>query len=89
MADPWANAPGGITGPITRAVAVTPNDGADLTDVCRALYVGAAGNVVLNLPGDPGTNVTLTGLSAGVWHPIRATRVRATGTTATGILAGY
>lgn len=38
MADPWASAPGGITGPITRCVAVTPSDTTQLTDQARALY---------------------------------------------------
>lgn len=87
MADPWANAPGGITGPITKVVAVTPSDATLLTDTARALYVGGAGNVVLLMPD--GTTATLTAVAVGVWHPIRFTRVNATSTTATAILAGY
>lgn len=86
MADPWANAPGGITGPITRVVAVTPSDATNLQDTARALYVGGAGNVVLLVNG---TTVTLTAVAVGVWHPIRFDRVNATNTTATAILAGY
>jgi hypothetical protein len=87
VADPWASAPGGITGPITRAIAVTPSDATNLTDTARALYVGGAGNVVL-LQID-GTTVTLNAVAVGVWHPIRFNRVNATSTTATAILAGY
>ena len=87
MADPWAGAPGGITGPITKAVAVTPSDATNLTDTARALYVGGAGNVVLLMTD--GNTITLTAVAVGVWHPIRFNRVNATNTTATAIVAGY
>lgn len=87
MADPWASAPGGITGPITRCVAVTPSDATNLTDTARALYVGGAGNVVLLMPD--GNTITLTAVAVGVWHPIRFNRVNNTSTTATAIVAGY
>lgn len=87
MTDPWRDMSGGITGPVTRAVAVTPSDATPLAVVARALYVGGAGNVSLVMTD--ASVVTLTGLAIGVWHPIRFTQVRATGTTSTGILAGY
>lgn len=87
MTDRWSDAGGGVTGPITGAVAVTPHDATNLAAVARALYVGASGNV--SLIGADGVAVSLVGLAAGVWHPIRVRRVNATGTTATGIVAGY
>lgn len=87
MADPFASASGGITGPLTKCVAVTPHDSTLLTDTARALYVGATGNVVLLMPD--GNTITLTAVAAGVWHPIRFNRVNSTSTTATGIVAGY
>jgi hypothetical protein len=69
-------------------VAVTPSDTVDLAGgATRGIYLGATGNVSL----DNGTDsaVIFVALAAGVIHPIRATRVRATGTTATSILAIY
>lgn len=50
------------------------------------LYVGGAGNV--SITQWDGTNITLTGLVAGVWHPIYSLQVNSSGTTATSILWG-
>jgi hypothetical protein len=50
------------------------------------LYVGVAGNV--NLTEWDGTTITLTGLAAGVWHPIYSTQVNSSGTTATNLAWG-
>jgi len=71
--------------PGNRAAAVTPNDSADLEFVCRALWVGGAGNVSLITIG--GDTVTFTGVPAGTLLPVRAARVRSTSTTATAIVA--
>lgn len=87
MTDRWSDSSGGITGAITGAVAVTPSDSVNLTTPCRALYVGAAGNVSVVLLD--GVAVTLVGLAAGVWHPMRVRRVNSTLTTATSIVCGY
>jgi hypothetical protein len=78
------------TAGIRRAVAVTPSDSTDLAGVTRGLYVGASGNVVVLFSDDKDADtVTLTGLAAGVWHPMQVRRVLSTNTTATGIVAGY
>lgn len=74
------------THPIATIIAVTPSDDDDLQAGLRGLYIGGAGNVSVVTPG--GQTVTLTGLAAGMWHPIRVSRVRSTGTTATAILVG-
>ncbi len=87
MPDRWADAGGGITGPLERALAVTPA-ASDLADVCRAVYVGGTGSLVVRFAGAPTTDVTLTGVAAGVWHPMRLVRV-GTGSTATAIVVGY
>ncbi len=77
------------TGPLGSAedfAAVTPSDGTDLTFRCRALYIGVTGNVsVLALDGS--TAVVFQAVPAGSVLMIRTARVRATGTTATGIIA--
>lgn len=69
--------------PIQHAVAVVPNDTADLPHVTRALYLGGSGDVAVVLKG--GASVTFAGMAAG-WHPLRVSRVLATGTTAGDIL---
>ena len=69
-------------------VAVTPSDTVNLVQgITRGLYVGASGNV--KVIDAVGTTVTLNGLVAGVFHPVRVKRVFATDTTATGIVALY
>ena len=55
-------------------------------EFARWLYVGVQGDV--SYTKWDGTNQTLTGLAAGVWHPIFSIRINTTGTTATGIVCG-
>ena len=73
------------TGGIRRGSAITPNDGADLAAETRAIYIGSAGDVAMVLVS--GDTVTFAGVPAGTLLPVRAVRVRATGTTA-GLLLG-
>ena len=75
--------------PASKLSAVTTSDTVDLTlGVCRALWIGAAGNVAV-LAEDDLAAVTLLGATAGQIIPIRARRVFATGTTAASIVAIY
>jgi hypothetical protein len=70
------------------AVAVTPNDGADLASgYTKGIYVGGTGDVSVVM--NNGGAVTFTGLAAGVVHKLSVKRVNSTGTTATGIIALY
>lgn len=70
----------------TEGVSVTPSDSADLSiGFCRGILVGTAGS--LSVIGTSGGTINFPTLIAGVIHPICATRIRATGTTATGIVA--
>lgn len=73
--------------PIGHAVAITPDDATDLPWITTAIYVGGSGNMSVILEGDS-VAVTLNSLAGGIWHPIKAKRVRSTGTTATGLVAG-
>lgn len=68
-----------------RLAAVTPSDSTDLTGV-RAIWVGAAGNLVLK-GVDDSTAVTLV-VPAGVLIPVFVARVMAA-TTATSLVALY
>ena len=71
-------------GPCRRAAAVAPADGTDLGNVTRALYIGVTGDVVIITQG--GDTVTLKAVPVGLLS-IAAARVKATGTTATNIIA--
>jgi len=75
------------TGPADALAPVVPDDAADLPGgVCRSLFVGEAGVVVVDDP----RGATVAIQSAGSqYHPVRVRRVRATGTTATGVIAIY
>lgn len=73
----------GMESPVAQAAPITPSDSTDLAQLTRALYLGGAGSVRVDLRD--GTTVTFVGMSAG-WHPLRVARVRATGTTATNIV---
>ena len=70
-----------------KAVAVTPNDSADLTDVGAAIYVGGDGDLRVKMAS--GDIVTFSGVVAGTVLPILVDRVYSTSTTATNILALY
>ena len=70
----------------TGGFAVTPNDSTDLPQPARSLWVGGAGNVVRQCRRG-GENLTFVGVPAGSVLPIAATRVLATSTTATSIIA--
>ncbi len=67
--------------------AITPSDTTIVT--CKAIYVGGAGNLVVNLAPSGGTDVTFTAPPVGTVLPINLNggRVMATGTTATALIA--
>lgn len=73
--------------PAESAVAVTPSDTTAFGTLCRALFVGGAGNVSLVM--SDGSAIVFYGLNAGTILPVRGTRVNSTGTTATNIVALY
>lgn len=71
--------------PSASAFAITPSDSVDLTKAIRGIYIGGAGNLSVILEDDS-VEVTLTGVVAGSIYPLRAKRVRSTGTTATSLI---
>lgn len=74
-------------GPANDAKAVTPHDTNTIAP-CRSLFIGGAGNITLSTGSDD-SDVLFTGVTAGMILPVRASAVRATGTTATNIVALY
>lgn len=73
------------TTPATGGEAVTPSDATLLNFTSRALWIGGAGNISLLM--EAGDTLLLSGVPAGTLLPVRATRVNATGTTATLIVS--
>lgn len=72
--------------PYSNAKAITPHDTNTLAATTRAISVGGAGTVSVDMAGPGGgTNIQLT-LPAGI-HPLAVTKVYATGTAATGLVA--
>lgn len=75
--------------PFDGAAAVTPADGTDLSRApADGLWIGGAGTLKVDMAnGDVG--ITFSGIVAGTLLPFGVTRVYATGTTATLIVALY
>ncbi len=68
--------------------AVTPNDNNDLTPFAfRGLYIGGTGNVAVVPVENDQTVVTFSAVPVGTILPIQVRKVKATGTTATLIIA--
>ena len=87
MPDPFQNVADAPSAPATRVQAVVPHDTNALTDIPKALYVGTGGTIVLQ--GMSGADATLTNVADGSVLPVRAQFVRASGTTASNIVALY
>ena len=77
--------------PALNAKSVTPSNTVNLTSTAKALRVGAAGAISVEMVGDGDTAHTLViaAALAGEILPLQVTRVNATGTTATNITALY
>ncbi len=82
--NPFKNRALALSGPASDALPVTPNDVADLAHVAIGLYVETGGTVsIVTVTGETRT-IAVADFSI---LPIGVQRVRATGTTATGIHA--
>lgn len=73
------------TVPAERAISITPNDSADLSEPVRAIFTGSGGDIALIAIGDT-SSVVFVGVAAGIILPVSASRVLATGTAATGLV---
>ena len=70
------------------AETVTPSDSANLSHACRKIYVGVGGDVALVMAGNAAV-VTLVGVVTGTTLEVAATRVNATNTSATTMVAFF
>jgi len=85
ITDRFSGNAGSIMSSAIHAEVLTPNDSADLDYVTRALYVGGTGNIKVTMQG--GETLIITAVQVGTMLPVRVTRVWATDTTATNIVA--
>jgi len=72
------------TSPADAAVAVTPSDSVNFTLSARGLYIGVTGDVTAVVAG---VAVLFKNCQAGSILPVVCSRVNATGTTATNLVA--
>ena len=70
-------------GPARHAFAITPSDTTDLTRMTRAVMASGAGTIAAIFEGD--TSAVTIQVAANQMYAWHVTRVKATGTTATGI----
>ncbi|MGL4325129.1 MAG: spike base protein, RCAP_Rcc01079 family [Beijerinckiaceae bacterium] len=87
MPDIFADTSSGLTGPLIGGFAVTPHDTNDLPQVTRQLRITGTAGFIAVIWKD-GTESTEP-VSAGDVLDWRLSRIKATGTTATGVRGYY
>jgi hypothetical protein len=85
MSDRFSNHSDSLIAPARRTFEVAPNDEIPLSPIPKALFVGGAGLLTLRTV-DSNADVTFS-VQAGQILPVRASHVRSSGTTATGVVA--
>lgn len=80
MTDRFSHYNASLESPAGTAFAITPLDGADLTEITRAIYIGQGGDLHVVMLSD--AEVVFSNLPAGMLLPCRVRRVLATGSTA-------
>jgi hypothetical protein len=75
------------TNVLAGAVAVTPSNTTNLTRFSKALYIGSAGNLTVEM--EDGTQVLYANVPAGTTLNIKVAKVMASGTAAGNIVAIY
>lgn len=89
MADAFDAFAHGVDAPAVNSKSVTPSDSVDLPFVSRAISVDADGNLSYQPLGTQGDTTVTRKVVSGIQYAIRAKRIMATGTTATGIVVDW
>jgi len=84
MNDPFRSHATGNSGPAIGAMSITPSDSADLSSAIRAITIGGLGGTLSFVSSRDGQTCTTGPLPQGT-YPLFACRIRASGTTATGL----
>ncbi|QUL37668.1 hypothetical protein [Erythrobacter sp. JK5] len=79
--DPFEHSSDSLIAPAKTAMAIVPDDAADLASAIKAIYIGTGGDIVAR-PVDSDSDVTFRNVAAGTVLAIRLRAVRASGTTA-------
>ncbi|MFN3936602.1 MAG: hypothetical protein ACK4KW_03390 [Gemmobacter sp.] len=85
MPNDFASYATNLTAPARDAAPISPSDSVPLSEPARAVYVGQAGTLRVQLVS--GAEVVLANVQAGMIYPLRVARVFATGTNAGGLVA--
>lgn len=64
---------------------ITPSDTAVIEPLTRAIYIGGAGDLAVEMSS--GAQITFVAVQSGAVLPLQVRKIRATGTTATAIIA--
>lgn len=83
--DPFASTIDTPSSPAEECFAITPDDLQDLPKITKALYIGETGDVAI-VPGKGTSAVIFRNVQQGTILDVRTRAVRATGTTADGIV---
>ena len=67
MTDRFSNLAAGLESPASHGFAITPNDGADLPETTRAIFIGGPGTVSAVLSS--GAELSFQGLACGTILP--------------------
>lgn len=78
----------GLEAPASNAEVVIPHDVTNLGNTCRSIFVGTGGDVSVEMAGE-GSAIVHKNLPSGSTLTVRATRVNATGTTASDLVSWY
>lgn len=83
--DNFGSALDSLIAPARNCFAITPHDVSALPALPKAIYVGNGGNIVLRAI-DSAQDVTFVNVASGTILDVRATVVRAAGTTASNMI---
>jgi hypothetical protein len=85
MADRFDTLLDSPTQPARNAFAITPDDGAEIDPLPKAVYVGTGGTIALRTI-DGADDVTFKNVASGQTLDVRARFIRATGTSAADLI---
>ncbi len=84
MTDNFKRHTSSLESPASGAFSITPHDTNPLSEITRAIYIGGSGDIAVKMLA--GQEVTFLSLPTGTVLPVRVEQIKATGTTATGLL---
>lgn len=84
MSDDFEHHTTSLDSPAVSGETIVPSDATDLSHATRGIYIGSTGSLSVTLVS--GDEITLSEVQAGTIYPLRIARVKASGTTAAGLV---